>query len=65
MPRGSLLERRDALNRRLAQLEDELAATPMPARSELLREMEALERELRDLAVEIRNRTSMEGGSEA
>lgn len=58
-------ERRAALNRELERLEDELAATPLEERQPIADEITRVEAELRDLAVDQRNRSSMAGGSEA
>jgi uncharacterized small protein (DUF1192 family) len=58
-------QRRASLNQELERLEDELAATPLEERQPIADEIGRVEAELRDLAVDQRNRSSMAGGSEA
>jgi hypothetical protein len=57
--------KRAALNRDLEQLEDELAATPLEHREAIVEQIEEIEWALRDLALDQRNKSSMDGGSEA
>ena len=54
-----------ALNRELERLEDELSATPLEERGALVDEIARIEQELSNLAIDQRNRSSMDAGSEA
>ncbi len=55
---------REELNRRSQGLRERLSTTPPAERDEVVREMNEIARQLRELDLDDRLRSSMEGGSE-
>ena len=55
---------REELNRRRQELNQRLLAAPPDERNEILEEIDEIARQLRELDLDDRIRSSMEGGSE-
>ncbi len=64
MLRGHNDARREELDRRRQELDERLIAAPPDERNEILKEIDEIARQLRELDLDDRIRSSMEGGSE-